>query len=88
MLGKRELRSITMENSKPRISVASVHKRNKLAIFLMIPVVCFLWLVGWTLSWTGSNKEGDKQTRMPKQKRPSVAVLMPEQLVAPETPRE
>ena len=88
LLGKPELRSMSMGNSKPKISIAPVHKRNKLALFMMLPMMYFLWLVGWTVSWIGSNKEGDKQTRRPKQKNPSLAVLMPEQLVVPETPRE
>ena len=31
--------------------------RNKLALFIALPAVVFLWFFGWSLYWIGSMKQ-------------------------------
>jgi flagellar basal body-associated protein FliL len=35
-------------------------KRNKAVIALLLPVIIFLWIVGWSLYWIGRQKESRK----------------------------
>ena len=31
--------------------------RNRAVILILLPVTIFLWLIGWTLYWTGSRNK-------------------------------
>jgi flagellar basal body-associated protein FliL len=31
--------------------------RKRLIILLILPIALLLWMIGWTMSWTGSKKE-------------------------------
>lgn len=35
-------------------------KRNRVMLLLLLPVVLFLWFVGWALYWIGSKQEPRK----------------------------
>ncbi|UCF44804.1 MAG: hypothetical protein JSW44_03265 [Candidatus Bathyarchaeota archaeon] len=34
-----------------------MHKRNRAALFLLIPIVIFMWFIGWCLYWIGSRED-------------------------------
>jgi len=35
-------------------------KRNKVIMFLVLPAIIFLWIIGWGLYWIGHQKETQK----------------------------
>jgi hypothetical protein len=48
----------------------------------MLPIVIFIWFIGWSLYWTGSRKESAKPKEISDQKELTFTVLMPEQKYA------
>ena len=40
-----------------------MRRRNKLTIILTFPSVALLWLIGWSLYWTGSTRKTLKRIR-------------------------
>jgi hypothetical protein len=44
----------------------------------MLPVVVFMWVVGWSLYWIGLKKEVPKRGNVPAQKELTFNVRMPE----------
>jgi flagellar basal body-associated protein FliL len=59
-----------------------MHKRNRLTVLLTLPVVVFLWVIGWSLYWIGSKSREVDQKKKRKSfslKESSIAVLTPEQ---------
>jgi hypothetical protein len=59
-----------------------MHKRNRVALFLMLPIVIFIWFVGWSLYWIGSRREVGKPRKNIDQKELTFTVLMPEEKYA------
>ena len=56
-----------------------MHKRNRLAVLLAMPVVVFLRVIGWSLHWIGCSRNKVDQKKRPSGKELSFAVLTPEQ---------
>jgi len=62
---------------------ALMHKLNRAALlFLMLPMVIFIWLIGWSLYWIGSIREVGKPRKIVDQKELTFTVLMPEEKYA------
>jgi len=59
-----------------------MRKRNRVALFLIMPLAVFLWVFGWSLYWIGSNKRLTEPGERDSSKELSFAVLMPEQKYA------
>jgi hypothetical protein len=59
-----------------------MRKRNRFTLLLAMPIVVFLWIVGWSLSWIGSSNKKAASKKRPIRKELSFAVLMPEQKYA------
>jgi flagellar basal body-associated protein FliL len=55
-----------------------MHKRKSLAVLLAIPVVVFLWIIGWGLYWVGSKTTKVEPRNSPGRREFSIAVLTPE----------
>jgi hypothetical protein len=36
---------------------ASMRKRNRVVLFLLMPIVFFMWFIGWSLYWIGSRED-------------------------------
>jgi hypothetical protein len=81
------MKKMPLENSKARVSIAPVHKRNKVALFLMLPFACVAWLFGWTLTLIGSGKRARKLTKSVKPKDSSLTLLVREQFETQEAPQ-
>jgi len=47
----------------------------------MLPIVVFLWFIGWSLYWIGS-REDAKPRKMPDQNELTFTVQMPEEKYA------
>jgi len=58
-----------------------MRKRNRVTLFLLIPIVVFIWFIGWSLYWIGS-REDAKPRKMPEQNELAFAVQMPEEKYA------
>ncbi len=58
-----------------------MRKRNKLALLLILPVAVFIWLVGWSLYWSGSRGKAT-ETNKATNTGLTFTVLMPEQKYA------
>ena len=56
--------------------------RNRLILFLALPVVVFLWFFGWSLYWIGSAKYNAKFAERKSQEDLAFEVLTPEQQYA------
>ena len=42
------------------MQIVRKRKRNKAIIALFLPVIIFLWMIGWSLYWIGSQKQPRK----------------------------
>lgn len=58
------------------------HKRNKAVQFLLLPEVVFMWIVGWSLYWTGSKKGQIKPRKSVSVGELVLTVRMPEKKIA------
>jgi len=81
------MKKVPPENSKAKVSIAPVHKRNKLALVFVLPSACIAWLFGWSLASTGSEKRAKKPTKSVKPTDRSLILLVDEQLVTQEAPQ-
>jgi hypothetical protein len=41
-----------------------MRKRNKVTLFLMLPIAIFIWFVGWSLYWIGSREKAVKPRKI------------------------
>ena len=60
---------------------AFMRKRNRVIMFLLMPIVVFIWFIGWSLYWIGS-KEHAKPRKIPDQNELTFAVQMSEEKYA------
>jgi hypothetical protein len=61
---------------------ALMRKRNRVALLLILPVVIFIWLIGWSLYWIGSKGRVAKPRKIIDRKELTFTVLMPEEKYA------
>jgi len=47
--------------------------RRKTLILLLLPALLFLWIVGWTMYWTGNQQTTSKQAH--KKERKNVEII-------------
>ena len=59
-----------------------MRKQSRVALFLMMPLVVFFWVLGWSLYWIGSNKKLTQPEKSNSSKDLAFTVLMPEQKYA------
>jgi lysylphosphatidylglycerol synthetase-like protein (DUF2156 family) len=52
-------------------------RKRKAIVFLMAPLLVFIWLVGWSLCWLGSKKAAQLKKTLDLNELPLI-VLMPE----------
>lgn len=57
-------------------------RQNKLGMLLVLPIVIFLWFVGWSLFWAGSMAESVKPEPVSDQNGLYFTVLIPEEKLA------
>jgi hypothetical protein len=57
-------------------------RRNRVALLLILPIVIFMWLIGWSLYWIGSRGESAKPRKITDHKELTFTVLMPEEKYA------
>jgi hypothetical protein len=60
---------------------AFMRKRNRVALFLLMPTVVFMWFIGWSLYWIGS-REDAKPRKTSDQNELTFTVQMPEEKYA------
>ena len=53
--------------------------RNRLILFLSMPIVVFFWFFGWSLYWIGSREQSAKSAIRKRQEDLTFEVLTPEQ---------
>ena len=56
--------------------------RNRLTLFLAMPIVVFFWFFGWSLYWIGSAKHNAKFAETKSQEGLTFEVLTPERQYA------
>jgi len=59
-----------------------MRRRNRITLFLVMPLVVFFWFLGWSLYWGGSKKISVKPRKRLESEELTLAVLMPEQKYA------
>jgi len=59
-----------------------MRKRNRVALFLVMPLAVFFWVFGWSLYWIGSKKKLAKPVKRDSGKELAFTVLIPEQKYA------
>ena len=48
-------------------------KTTKIVVALLLPIVIFIWIIGWSLYWTGQAKtKPELKQKEPKHERPAV----------------
>jgi len=60
---------------------AFMRKRNRVVLFLLMPIIVFMWLIGWSLYCLGS-REDAKPRKASNQNELTFAVQMPEEKYA------
>ncbi|MEM2108012.1 MAG: hypothetical protein QXL10_01860 [Candidatus Bathyarchaeia archaeon] len=55
--------------------------KQYIIVFLMLPIVVFLWFIGWSLYWIGSGEDA-KPRKMLDQNGLTFTVQMPEEKYA------
>ena len=64
---------------------ALMQRRNRAALLLlMLPIVIFIWLIGWSLYWIGSQREVSKPRKIIEQEELTFTALMPEEKYEPQ----
>jgi hypothetical protein len=58
-----------------------MRKRNRVVLFLLMPIVVFMWFIGWSLNWISSRNAAQPEKTLDRNKLPLV-VLMPEKKYA------
>jgi hypothetical protein len=56
-----------------------MRKRNRASLFLVWPIVLFIWIIGWSLYWIGSKKDSAKPRETREHKELIFTMLTPEQ---------
>jgi hypothetical protein len=59
-----------------------MRRRNRFALFLMLPLAVFFWVFGWIFYWIGSNKKLAQPRNKESGKELAFSVLMPEEKYA------
>ena len=59
-----------------------MHRRNRLTMFLVMPLVVLIWVFGWSLFWLGSNKKHSIPLKGMESRPLAFSVAMPEQTYA------
>ncbi len=59
-----------------------MRKRNRVILFLVMPLAVFFWVIGWSLYWISSNKKLAKPGKRDSSKELTFTVVMPEQKYA------
>ena len=64
----------------PRQSVSRphIHKRNRIALLLTLPIVVFAWFIGWSLYWIGYKEKVVKPKKMSVNEELTTTVAVPE----------
>jgi hypothetical protein len=57
-------------------------RRNRAALLLILPIVIFMWFIGWSLYWIGSRGGAAKPRKTIDRKELTFTVLMPEEKYA------
>jgi hypothetical protein len=60
---------------------AFMRKRNRVVLFLMLPIVVFMWFIGWSLYCIGSRADA-KPRKASDQNELTFTVQMPEEKYA------
>jgi hypothetical protein len=60
---------------------ACMRKRNRVVLFLLMPIMVFMWLIGWSLYCIGS-REDAKPRKKSNQNELTFTVQMPEEKYA------
>ena len=59
--------------------------RSKMVKLLFLPIAMLLWIIGWTMLWTGTRKEKEiQQTQAETTKQDEYITIMPLILEEPE----
>ena len=53
-----------------------MRKRNRVVMFLLMPIILFMWSIGWSLYWIDS-KEDAKPRKTSNQNKLTFTVQMP-----------
>jgi len=57
-----------------------MHTRNRITLFLAMPIAVFFWIFGWSLYWIGTQRDTAKLSKQkPTNKWLTFGVLIPEQ---------
>jgi hypothetical protein len=60
-----------------------MRKRNRIVLFLVLPLVVFMWFIGWSLDWISSREAAQpKKTQDQNENEPPLIALMPEKKYA------
>jgi hypothetical protein len=57
-------------------------RRNRVALLLILPIVIFIWFIGWSLYWIGSRGKVGKPRKIIDRKELTFTVLIPEEKYA------
>jgi hypothetical protein len=61
---------------------ALMRKRNRAALFLILPIIIFIWFLGWSLYWISSRGKVVKPRKIIDRKDLTFTVLVPEKKLA------
>jgi len=53
--------------------------RNRVVVIMLLPIIIFLWIIGWSLFWIGSQNNPQKTQNKTERDRISMAIVMYEE---------
>jgi len=55
--------------------------RNRLIKLVLLPIVLFIWIIGWTIMWAGTRKEQETRPTTAKEEQDYITImpLLPEE---------
>jgi Tfp pilus assembly protein PilO len=56
-----------------------MRKQSSVALFFVMPLVVFFWILGWSFYWIGSSKKLTEAEKRNSSKDLAFTVLVPEQ---------
>jgi len=53
--------------------------RNRVVVIMLLPIIIFLWIIGWSLFWIGSQNKPQKDQNKTRNDRISITSIIYEE---------
>jgi Na+-transporting methylmalonyl-CoA/oxaloacetate decarboxylase gamma subunit len=61
-----------------QLTISKLKKRNKFLVALCLPVIVFVFLLGWVMYWVGDNARSQTKTAKPSKDNITIGAIVTE----------